>query len=559
LPLLSLAQKNKKEKSGFSEKELQAEATFIEGMKQFLAEKYTEAGKFFKKSLEMNPSSGGNFMLSKAYLNADDVPNAAIFAEKALKLDEENKFYRKFLAEIYTKQKRYKDAIEMYKVLSEKNPNDVDSFLDLSNLYIMQEKYSDAVEIYNKIERTIGVSEEITRQKQLIYLRQNKVDKALEEGDRLIASEPTEPDYVVQQAQILISNERLDQAVQMLEKAIKVNADFAQAHVLLAEIYRKQNNLEKCNAELQIAFKNPNFSPEIKFKILSSYMSMLKDDGAEKPLENLISLTKDLIKTAPKESRGYVVLGDLLMKKGEFAAARDNYVKSTNYDKSIFEVWLAIVELDGKLNQTDSLAKHSETAIEYFPNQSFFWYHNGFANYVKKNYAKSIESLEEARNLSVDNQELSKNINALLGDAYNNIKQYAKSDNAYESVLKEDPDNDYVLNNYSYFLSLRKEKLERALELSGKLVAKHKENATYLDTHAWVWYMMKDYAKAREFLELATQQTSRVSGTIIEHLGDVLFQIGEKEKAIEQWKKAKKTGETSPQIDKKILQGVLIE
>ena len=70
---------------------------------------------------------------------------------------------------------------------------------------------------------------------------------------------------------------------------------------------------------------------------------------------------------------------------------------------------------------------------------------------------------------------------------------------------------------------------------------------------------MKDYAKAREFLERAIKQTSHVSGTIIEHFGDVLYQLGEKEKALEQWKKAKLMGENSPQIDKKILQGILIE
>ena len=561
LPICSFAQKNKKtDDEGISEKELKAEAYFVEGMKYYIAETFDKAIPLFKKAAEENPTSSGvNFMLAKSFLATNDLANASIYSEKALKIDDDNKFYRKFLGEIYTKQKRYKEATTMYGKLADKFPNDVDNYLDLSNVYILQEKFSDAVEIYNKIERTIGVSEEITRQKQLIYLKQNKLEKAIEEGDKLIASEPTEPEYVVQQAQILISNERYAQAIKMLQNAVKKNPDFAEGHVLLAEIYRKQNELEKCNEELQVAFANKNLPVEIKFKILGSYMLMMKEDNSNKTLENLLNLTQELVKQSPKEAKGYVVLGDLLMKKGEMATARDSYVKSTLYDKSVFEVWLAIVELDSKLNHIDSLAKHSEEAIEYFPNQSFFWYHNGFANFAKKNYEKAISSLEEARNLAVDNPELGKHVNALLGDTYNELKQYAKSDDAYEAVLKTDPDYEHVLNNYSYYLSLRKDKLSRAVQLSSRLAEKFSENATYLDTHAWVLYTMKEYQKSREFLEKAIKQNSGVSGTIIEHYGDVLFQLGEKDKALEQWKKARQMGENSKSIDKKIQSGQLIE
>ncbi len=561
LPTYLQAQKNKKtESEGISEKELKSEAYFVEGMKYFIAETYDKAIPLFKKAAEGNPISAGvNYMIAKAFDASGDLAIATVYGEKSLKLDDSNKFYLKFMGEIYTKQKRYKDAAEMYEKLADKFPQDIDNYLDLSNVYILQEKFSDAVDIYNKIERTIGVSEEITRQKQLIYLKQNKIEKAIEEGDRLIASEPTEPEYVVQQAQILISNERYDQAVTMLKSSLKKNLNFAEAHVLLAEIYRKQNELEKCNEELQVAFANKNLPVEVKFKILSSYMLMMKEDNSDTTLDNLLTLTYELIKQSPNEAKGYVVLGDLLMKKGEMATARDNYVKSTLYDKSVFEVWLAIVELDAKLNHIDNLAKHSEEAIEYFPNQSFFWYHNGFANFAKKDFQKALSSLEEARNLSLDNAELSKHVNALLGDTYNELKKYDKSDDAYEAVLKTDPDYEHVLNNYSYYLSIRKDKLSRAVQLSTRLTEKFSDNATYLDTHAWVLYTMRQYQKAREFLERALKQEKGVSGTIVEHYGDVLFQLGEKEKAIEQWKIARSMGENSTNIDKKIQFGALIE
>ncbi|UTA68467.1 tetratricopeptide repeat protein [Emticicia sp. 21SJ11W-3] len=561
LPFAGTAQKTKKVDAGtISEKELQAEAIFTDGMKFFIAETYDKALTHFKKAAEMNPASpGATFMIAKSYLATNDIVNATIYSEKATKLDEENKFYRKFLAEIYIKQKRFKEAAAVYEKLADRFPRDIDNYLELSNAYIAQEKYSDAIDVYNKIEKTIGMSEEITHQKQLIYLKQNKLEKAIEEGDKLIASEPTEPEYVVQQAQILISNQRYDQALKMLETTLKHNPDFAEAHILLAEIYRKKGDLDKTSQELQVAFSNKNLSSDVKFKILSSYMLMLEDDKNEKTTESLINLTRALIKQAPDEAKAYVVLGDLLMKKGDLAGARDSYVQSTGLEKSIIEVWMAIVEIDSRLNETDNLARHSEEAIEYFPNQALFWYHNGVANFAKKDYDKAITSLEEARNLALDNKELVKFVNGLLGDAYNEVKKYSKSDDAYEAALKIDPNDEHVLNNYAYYLSLRKDKLNRALEMSTRLIEKAGNNATYLDTHAWVLYVMKDFRRSREILERAIKQNNEVSGTIIEHYGDVLYQLGEKDKAIEQWKKARQLGENSANIDKKIQSGQLIE
>ncbi|TAE91072.1 MAG: hypothetical protein EAY81_00305, partial [Bacteroidetes bacterium] len=42
-------------------------------------------------------------------------------------------------------------------------------------------------------------------------------------------------------------------------------------------------------------------------------------------------------------------------------------------------------------------------------------------------------------------------------------------------------------------LSLRKEKLERARTLASGIVTRNPNNATFLDTYAWVLYVMKDY------------------------------------------------------------------
>jgi tetratricopeptide (TPR) repeat protein len=438
-----------------------------------------------------------------------------------------------------------------------KNPDNIQYGIELAAIYVFNDQYDKAITTYDNLERSIGVTEEITHQKQQLYLRQNKLEKALAEAKKLITAEPAEVGYRIELAEMLIANDRVTEAILPLEDALKINPDEAQAHVLLADIYRRNGDIEKCNRELKLVFANPNLEAEPKIRVLSGYVKMLK---TEAEFQDAVVLAKQLVDTHPNDSKANIVYADQLIRTGKKAEARDIYAKAARLDGSTFEVWGALLQLDGELNQVDSMLVHSELALEVFPNQGLLWYSNGTAHLMKKDFNRAISSLEESMKLITDKPDMIPYIHAQLGDAYNGLGNHEKSDAAYDLALKENPDNDHVLNNYSYFLSLRKVKLDQALKMSQKLVQMHADNPTYLDTHAWVLYILKDYQKAKTYLEKAISiESALVSGTIVEHYGDVLFRLGERENAVTQWKKAKKMGETTELLDKKIATGALHE
>src|SRR5690606_17899498 len=133
------------------------------------------------------------------------------------------------------------------------------------------------------------------------------------------------------------------------------------------------------------------------------------------------------------------------------------------------------------------------------------------------------------------------------------------SEKAYEEALKIDPDYAPVLNNYSYFLATRKKNLQRALELSARLVKLEPDNLNYADTHAWVLFQMGEFTAARTGLEKLILQTSKPTGTAMEHYGDILFKLGDKAGALNAWKKARELGENSPFIERKLSEEQYIE
>ena len=132
--------------------------------------------------------------------------------------------------------------------------------------------------------------------------------------------------------------------------------------------------------------------------------------------------------------------------------------------------------------------------------------------------------------LVVNNKLMETQFYAYLGDAYNQVKDDAKSDEAYEQVLKLDPDHDYVLNNYAYYLSLRNENLERAAEMAKRATELKPNSSANQDTYGWVLYKMGKFEEAKSGLG-KLWKTKKASAVIIEHYGDVLWQLGDTEEA----------------------------
>ncbi len=126
-------------------------------------------------------------------------------------------------------------------------------------------------------------------------------------------------------------------------------------------------------------------------------------------------------------------------------------------------------------------------------------------------------------------------------------------------MLKINPLNSIVLNNYAYYLSLRNENLEKAKQMAEKSVEVDPYNSNNLDTYAWVLYKLADYKNALEWIKKAYNNGGSSSGVVLEHYGDILYRLGDKKEALEYWKKASEKKDFSEFLNKKINDKELYE
>lgn len=531
------------------------EYTFSEGMKEYILENYGKAVHYFEKSLQANPTSAAtNYMLAQIYFKQRNWYKAQSYSEKALQLNDQNKYYYQLLAQIYEQKQDFNEAIKIYQALLKKIPNTVEFNYELGSMYLTVNKFDDALKCYDKIEKVYGMSEEITTAKQQILLKNGKLDEALKEGKKLIDAFPDESRYVMLQVELLLNNEKYDDALKLVNQLLVKEPENAFGILALSDIYRAKGDTNQSNKLLMQAFKNPNMNMDAKLNILVSKIRQLPNDGIKK---QCLELGKELVKSHPTDSRSHAVYADILAIDTQNKEALQSYLKSIKLDNTQYKIWQQINVLDHELQLYDSMMVHSEKALEVFPNQNIFWFYNGLAYQMKKDYKKSTVAFEEGRKLSLNDRPMLLQFITMLGDSYNGAKDYKKSDEAFEEVLRLDNDNHLVMNNYSYYLSVRKERLDYAKKLSEKVIKEYPDNATYLDTYAWILYALKDYKAAADIFEKIVDKSD--NATIVEHYGDVLYQLGKKEQALSYWKKAKEMGEISEFLDRKITDNKLYE
>jgi tetratricopeptide (TPR) repeat protein len=566
----TFAQRKKKgidntEASGIKLRE--AEFYFTEGEKFFILEDYSKALLYYQRTLEIAPENATvHYKVAEVLTQSnkqEDLLKASISIENALKLEKKNKYFYLLAANIYNGMTAFDKSAAVYEMMIKEIKGTEEYLYELAAIYQYANKPEEAIKTYNRAEGILGINEVSSIQKLRLYLELGKTKEGIAEGEKLIDAFPGEERLIMGFAQVLSQNDLRSDAIKYLEQFVASNPDSGSVRMLLAGLYRDNNQEQKARPMLLDLFDNNTIELGSKLIVLGSYNAELnqnKSKGISDPEKETFALTlfEKLERGNPADPNVHILGGDLYLSTGRNREAQSEYLRAIECGEVNFEVWENLLYLETQLEQYDNVIKHSESALELFPNQSMIYYFNGFANMRQRHYPEAIVSLEQAKKLSSSNPKLVAELNGMLGDTYNATKAYDKSDKAYEEALSIDPNNDAVLNNYSYYLALRKTSLEKAEKMSTLLIKNNPENPTYLDTHAWVLYSRQKYKEARKVMERAIS-TGNATATHFEHYGDILFQLGDTTGAVEQWEKARGLNANSEILNKKIANRKIYE
>ncbi len=195
----------------------------------------------------------------------------------------------------------------------------------------------------------------------------------------------------------------------------------------------------------------------------------------------------------------------------------------------------------------------AEKALTYNPDSLDLYRYIAPSYYQMKEYDKALATYDMALE-RVDSLDLELRSDLIGGkaDVYFSLGDTLKAFKTYEEALDIFPANTGVMNNYAYYLSLSDRDLDKAERMAAMAVKYNPDNATYLDTYAWVFFKKHDYNMALTYIKAAIDNDDSGMSDIFEHYGDILFMMGEPEQAVEQWKKALEAAPDNELLQRKV-------
>ena len=299
-------------------------------------------------------------------------------------------------------------------------------------------------------------------------------------------------------------------------KRKNINHGLAELFYLFANFYQNYQQVQISNFYLNLSeYLNPNF---LSNKILK--------------IENLVLLKN--FEELEKEIQIIEQLGNEFYWYANFTRLR--FLRNSNSDKQINL-------LENFLTKNDSFASE-----KYFE----------LANFLKnnKNYIKSIALYEKSIELKNDKKNSDWNYYYNLAISQERAGDWDNAEKNFYKALKISPKEAEVLNYLAYSWLEKKINLDKAKEMLVEAVSISKGQGYILDSLGWAYFLLKDFDKAEELLQIAYEKEPS-EAVIYDHYGDVLWTNGKEIQARYVWQNAVKLKNIENDLKETIIKKII--
>lgn len=401
-----------------------------------------------------------------------------------------------FLAMLYRRTGSHDLAHDTYRELVLLDSTQPEAYAYLSGYYQRQGALDSAAWALRGLARIQPDNFEVLNELGRLLVRQDEVIEAKQVLRRSteIAGSTENMAAVALLAQIYESNNQPDSAATVFQTALERDPRDPQLHREIARIWMERDSTARAFPHLKAVTELAPSDFLAQRQLAFAYFDLDSLDQAD-------SILTRLIDQGPREAGNHYFLGQIAIRKQQYARAREQLLQVTELAPQRPDGWLGLAWTSRQLGDT----------------------------------AREIETYQTGL-LQMRDEESATQLYFALGAAFERSGQLDSAITAFEEIIKHSPDHAPSLNYLGYALADRGLRLEYALELIGRAVRLDSTNAAYLDSYGWAYYRLGRLDSAFHYLgEAARLDTDPV---IYDHLGDVYEALGNPEKAREWWQQA---------------------
>jgi len=504
---------------------------------------------------EMAAKKGDSDTAIAAYLDAAHKTGDVEAAEMAAKIANSARNFPKML-----------ESVQLWVKLAPKSPIAYQAY---ASTLLQMNRPAHAVEQYDKMIELMPKQQARAYQiisDRLLHQPDFEIGKAVME--QIVDKHKDSADAHYSYASLLFLLAKFDQAVVEIDRALQVKPEWAGAILLRARALALGKKRAQAVAYLgEMADKYPR-NIEIGF----GYARMLFD---EKKFDESLANMEKLIKLAPRNVELYYNSALLSMQL-------EKYKKAAAYFKRVLKFGKHLPESNFYLAQIAEQDKDYKTAINRYSTVKYGeLYYRSQVRVVRilaltgkldkaREYIRSIRTegskqelqlqLLEGRLLAEANKfkEAKDHYTELLkenphestsilyerGIVEEKLGELDAAEKDFQEILKNEPKNAQVLNALGYTLADRTKRYQEALSYIKRAFELEPNDAAVMDSMGWVQYRLGNYNDAIEHLQKANEMEE--DPEIAAHFGEVLWVIGDKEKAKKIWTESLKKNPDHP-------------
>ena len=513
---------------------------FHEAMLQRQKGNHDAAFDLLTRCIELRPeASEAYFFLGQYFTEMQQADRALEYFARAAALEPANTTYMETLAQAHIQKDQYAEATAVVERLYNQNKGRQDLLETLYRLYLQQEDYEQAIGVLERIEQIDGKSERTSLSKSGLYAKMNDHQRAVDEMRQLAEQYPNALNYRTIYANTLLMNDEEDEARDILRQVLADEPDNVGAQRVLRVYFLRQGDTASADSITRAILLNPKAQSDDKVYQLRQVIAENEQQGGDST--EVLALFREML-AQPQPDADIAVLQaaymDLKkMPRDSIAAALEHVLLLAPDNAS---ARLHLVQYAWEDEDDKRIIELCRQARQYNPEEMAFYYYQGMAYYRQDDHDNALEAFQNGINVITDEShpDIVSDFYAVMGDLLHQKGREQEAFAAYDSCLQWKPDNVGCLNNYAYYLSLRAMRLDDAEQMSYKTIKAEPQNATYLDTYAWILFVQGRYAEARIYIDQALQNDSLPSHDVLEHAGDIYAQCGDIAQALTYWQQA---------------------
>lgn len=513
---------------------------FHEALLQRLKHHHAAAYDLLNRCLEIDSTaSEAYYFRGQYYAEMRQVDRALADYKKAVSLCPDNMTMLEELAHCYMVNRQYADAIPIVEHMYDVDKSRQELLQTLYRLYLEEENYDDAIGVLDRLEVIDGKSESTSIAKSGLYIQMGENEQALQEVKTLSEAHPSDMNYKTLYANTLMMNNREDEAFALLKDILREEPDNVKAQMSLRNYYVSQEDSISADSIARSLLLNAKTPQEYKISQLRQLIGESESSGGDST--RILQLLDEMVampEVDPDIAEFRAAYMELKKMPRDTVTRAFEQVLALAPDRASSR--LRLVQYAWEASDHQRIVDLCGAARQYNPDEMAFYYYQGIAYYQLKDIDHALEAFKNG--ISVINEdsptEIVSDFYSVMGDLLFQKNQEKEAFAAYDSCLQWKADNIGCLNNYAYYLSLKGIRLKEAEEMSYKTVKAEPENATYLDTYAWILFMEGRYAEAKVYIEQALQSNPDVDGVVKEHAGDIFAMNGDMDRALQLWNEA---------------------